>query len=176
MARSVSCIVAIALFLCGTCHGRVEQTQDICKDYDGTPQTTITCYGGTFLVKMLSELNSGESKTVEHVKSNLLPYLGGPDALNALEHKDQKKGLTDLRNTVPPDVVKTYDSLKVCHVELTDRILDAIPQKEVNGQMTLIPAPKYHSNAFQQTMSIFDTLMQDKAYDERSCALVKHEL
>jgi hypothetical protein len=55
-------------------------------------QSAIVCYAGTFLVKMLEELNSGGSKTVQHVRVHLLPYLGGMEALTALLDDDMDNG------------------------------------------------------------------------------------
>jgi hypothetical protein len=61
--------------------------QSICNSSDVPfvkDELAVACYGGNFLVKMLSELNSGNAKTVNHVRVHLLPYMGGIPTLNDL--------------------------------------------------------------------------------------------
>eukprot|EP00471_Norrisiella_sphaerica_P005532 CAMPEP_0184487704 /NCGR_PEP_ID=MMETSP0113_2-20130426/10283_1 /TAXON_ID=91329 /ORGANISM="Norrisiella sphaerica, Strain BC52" /LENGTH=127 /DNA_ID=CAMNT_0026870089 /DNA_START=183 /DNA_END=566 /DNA_ORIENTATION=+ len=91
---------------------------------------------------MLTELNSGNKKTVEHVRVHLLPYLGGNATLDALRSDEPDDpacticytdvstadGLTTLRNSLSTSQIDAYDKVGVCYVRLTELIMEALPK------------------------------------------------
>eukprot|EP00386_Alphamonas_edax_P014357 GDKI01044136.1.p1 GENE.GDKI01044136.1~~GDKI01044136.1.p1 ORF type:complete len:186 (+),score=45.71 GDKI01044136.1:52-609(+) len=128
----------------------------------------VVCYTGNFLTKMLSELNEGDVKTREHVRSNLLPYLAGQRAIDLLP-EEQKTGLTGLRNRLTAEQQGAYDSLKACHKELTNRVLDALPQVPPCSGGTLLPDRRFPDRPVEQVVHMFGELFASSEYDERSC-------
>mmetsp|Transcript_4034 Transcript_4034/g.14382 ORF Transcript_4034/g.14382 Transcript_4034/m.14382 type:complete len:153 (-) Transcript_4034:1807-2265(-) len=90
-------------------------------------ELAVVCYAGNFLEKMLTELDGGQNKTVEHVRLHLLPYLGGTATLQDLTtdvtddpnckvcfiNTDTAEGLTGLRNSLSESQLDAYDKLEV---------------------------------------------------------------
>ncbi|KAG1672695.1 hypothetical protein FOA52_005172 [Chlamydomonas sp. UWO 241] len=150
-------------------------------------EQAIACYTGNFLVKMLSELNSGEAKTVEHVRVHLLPYLGGPAALKALATDDIRpanctlcysaddgtiNGLRGLRESLRKEEIKAYDDLEVCHHTLTNRIMERLPQDDAGLFLQGNKEPGHDS--FKQAMNLLREMFRSAnsplgALDVRSC-------
>ncbi|KAK3233013.1 hypothetical protein CYMTET_56668 [Cymbomonas tetramitiformis] len=67
----------------------VKVKKDICdpsvSHFEKAEHQAIACYAGKFLLKMLTEVIAGETKSVSHVRAHLLPYLGGTKTLDALK-------------------------------------------------------------------------------------------
>mmetsp|Transcript_30004 Transcript_30004/g.41542 ORF Transcript_30004/g.41542 Transcript_30004/m.41542 type:complete len:655 (+) Transcript_30004:104-2068(+) len=142
-------------------------------------EQAIVCYAGSFLVKMISELNGGETKSAQHVRVHLLPYLGGERTITALssDTPDDPKctvcykapevaaGLTALRASV--EGAKVYNDMGVCYSTLTDRILNELP-KDKDGVM-LVSHHMFHDNPLRQVIGMFRALFVNHAYDTKSC-------
>eukprot|EP00128_Syssomonas_multiformis_P014500 Colp12_sorted_trinity150504_noHs@29660 len=154
---------------------------DIC-DVKGftAQQQSVVCYAGNFLTKMLTELNAGQNKTVEHVRVHLLPYLGGPATLKALINdspddaacevcyadKGTSEGLTGLRNSLSATQLKAYDDLKVCYGTLTSRILWWLPQSD--DGVFLVPDTRFES-PLEQVVELFHRLYRSPRFNVASC-------
>ena len=74
-ARHAAVVLAAMLVLQGP-HTSHAQSSDICDPaqtgFHDPAQAAVVCYTGNFLTKMLTELNSGQNKTVEHVRVHLV--------------------------------------------------------------------------------------------------------
>lgn len=176
--RHFRCSVVAVLFLLAraTCVVSLSQGSEshvetaICSKsltgFHSCVQSSVVCYVGNFLVKMLAELNAGDAKSVSHVRSNLQPYLGGQQEIDLLP-REQRDGLTQLRLRLNPSQLAAYDGLRVCHVQLTSRILTALP----NNGTHLSPSVVYPDSPFSQVVALFTVLFTDKSYDAKSCPL-----
>eukprot|EP00240_Pyramimonas_obovata_P015929 CAMPEP_0118930294 /NCGR_PEP_ID=MMETSP1169-20130426/7030_1 /TAXON_ID=36882 /ORGANISM="Pyramimonas obovata, Strain CCMP722" /LENGTH=273 /DNA_ID=CAMNT_0006872623 /DNA_START=134 /DNA_END=952 /DNA_ORIENTATION=- len=147
-------------------------------------QQVMVCYAGTFLVKMLSELNAGEAKSSVHVRTHLLPYLAGQEGVDALAtdkpsdpsctvcmtDKELAKGTEELRATMEPKVVQKYDALSVCYSTLTDRIINELPKDKDEGVM-LVPSEHFKTDPLKQVVSMFRALLVNHAYNGLSCRI-----
>ena len=127
----------------------------------------VLCYAGTFMSKMLSELNSGDksssAKSPEHVHLHLQPYLGGQDALTQLlkgnenadnatcfvcyEDTGAANGLMQLRETVSVAALKAYDAIDVCVYDLAAAIVISIPKEQGGRLLKPLPPPTSTSSS-----------------------------
>ncbi|CEL93110.1 unnamed protein product [Vitrella brassicaformis CCMP3155] len=144
---------------------------------DDSEAFDICCYSGTFLVKMLSELNGGDKKTVDHVYENLQPYLGGAAEISKLPDPAQRADLTNLRTEVGETdkaALQGYDQLLatgLCYGKLTNWILD--PSKGLQSKDgVLLAVPSYRGREKEEVIDLLMRLYHSDDYDEivHSCA------
>ena len=166
----------LAVAACLTGAASLVAGEDICSPsatgFTDSAQAAIACYAGTFVVKMLGELNSGPPlgptrKTQQHVRYHLLPYLGGDFAIESLRtdsvrdsnctscvsgnQSDAADGLAALRAAVPSAARQQYDSSHVCYMQLADAIMDGLP-KDRTGTFLV---PRKTGQALHQSISPF---------------------
>lgn len=162
----------------------VKVDKDICdpsvSHLEKAEHQAIACYAGKFLLKMLTEVIAGETKSVNHVRAHLLPYLGGTKTLDALKtdkaddptctvcYSDTgaSEGLTSLRNELSAEQIKAYDDLNVCYPVLTERILRRLPTSE--DGVNLRPHP-FFKDAFPQVLTLFRPMLRDTDFTDNSC-------
>ncbi|KAK3233012.1 hypothetical protein CYMTET_56668 [Cymbomonas tetramitiformis] len=162
----------------------VKVKKDICdpsvSHFEKAEHQAIACYAGKFLLKMLTEVIAGETKSVSHVRAHLLPYLGGTKTLDALKtdkaddptctvcysDTDASEGLTSLRNELSAEQLKAYDDLNVCYPVLTERILRRLPTTE--DGVNLQPHP-FFKEAVPQVLTLFRPMLHDMEFTDNSC-------
>ncbi|GAB5360858.1 hypothetical protein AAMO2058_000663400 [Amorphochlora amoebiformis] len=151
-------LIQAALVILSTAEALKGSGRDICN-VEGvtTEEQAVICYAGNFLTKMLTELNGGQNKTVEHVRVHLLPYLGGVDTLQALTSDEPdnpnctvcytdvptSKGLTGLRDSLKASELQAYDSLNVCYARLSDAIMWNLPKSKCGVYLKGLPMDPY---------------------------------
>ena len=138
----------------------------------------LLCYAGTFMSKMLSELNSvdntsnSNAKSPEHVHTHLMPFLGGELALSQLlkgnenadnatcyvcfEDADAANGLMQLREMVPDAARKAYDAMHVCVYDLAAAIVISIPKEQGGRLLKPLPPPSSSSSSSSSSKSASD--------------------
>jgi hypothetical protein len=164
---------------------------DICSaadtGFDDADQNALVCYAGTFLTKMLGELNASPAlgasrKTQQHVRVHLLPYLGGVDAIAALKtdipqnsncticYNDSNTfdGLTWVRTQVPSVQLAKFDAMDICYMHLADAVMGMLP-KGPDGVFLVPVADPNTTTPFVQTVSMFKTLFKAQAGGTSFC-------
>lgn len=167
--------------------------QDICNPKisgfkAGSDEDAVACYAGNFLVKVLTEVNSGSTKTAQHVRVHLLPYLGGPKGLDALLNENIHNEacqicymsdwgtvaqLRNLRLSLSESQTNAYDDLKACYHIMTHRIMEMLPTDSAGeyliSQMKAGGNPE--SAAYDQALDLLKDLFSTKKYDVASCKI-----
>ena len=88
-------------------------------------RAVVRAYVGTFLEKMIGELNAGHEKGVEHVFRNFALYLSPP--VTALDGGGSP--LAQLREGLPAGCAERFDALGLNGARLADALLSRVPYK-----------------------------------------------
>jgi len=144
-------------------------------------QRHLVCYAGSFLFAQLEKVKANETVSASHLRSRLLPYLGGPPVLEKLlTDTAQEPGCTvcytdaavkteleAARTALGAERVAAYDKLPVCYTLLADRILEELPRNE-DGIMVVVH-PKLADEPLKHVEGMFRAMFMNHAYNKNSC-------
>jgi len=122
-----------------------EESNFVCNFGRDTAEWTVCRVASHFLLKMIGELNAGESKSVAHVKSMLAPYLGGPGGIARVEPVGvpadftparAQEALTGLYEELDKSTRQHYEALQIEGDSLSDEVLAALKHDKSGAYLT----------------------------------------